>query len=165
MVGAFAGSLTLYEASSGILELLMAGLILFYIAFRIFKPGWQLSLKTAQKLNVPVGFLAGFLQGTFGISAPATLTFLNAIKFERSEFIAVISVYFLSTSIIQLQTLTYLGLMKTEHFVLGVLSIIPLVAGMPIGALLLRHAPTDLFDKVILLVLFGVAIRLLWTLQ
>ena len=41
-------------------------------------------MKIAQKLSFPLGFLAGFLQGTFGISSPATFTFLNAIKFERS---------------------------------------------------------------------------------
>ena len=63
----------------------------------------------AHKLNMPIGFLAGFLQGAFGISAPATLTFLNAIKFERTEFIIIVSVFFMTMSLIQLPTLLYLG--------------------------------------------------------
>ena len=92
-LGAFVGSLILYKASGGILEMVMAGLVLFYVGFRLYKPNWQLSMPMAHRLNLPMGFLAGFLQGAFGISAPATLTFLNAVKFERTEFIIIVSVF------------------------------------------------------------------------
>ena len=160
--GAFAGSLMLYRASGGVLEMVMAGLVLFYVGFRLFKPNWQLSMPMAHKLNMPMGFLAGFLQGAFGISAPATLTFLNAIKFERTEFIIIVSAFFMTMSLIQLPTLFYLGLMQAEHLVLGLLAVIPLMACMPVGAFILRRATPDLFDKVILVILVGVAIRLLW---
>ena len=161
-LGAFAGSLTLYQASGGVLEMLMAGIILFYVAFRLYKPNWQLSISMAQKLSMPVGFFAGFLQGAFGISAPATLTFLNAIKFERSEFIIIVSVFFLTMSLIQLPTLFYLELMQIEHLVLGLLAVIPLMAFMPMGAFILRRSTSDFFDRVILAILVGVALRLLW---
>ena len=162
-LGAFVGSLLLYQASGGVLEILMAGLVLFYVGFRLYKPNWQLSMPVAHKLNIPMGFLAGFLQGTFGISAPATLTFLNAIKFERTEFIIIVSVFFLTMSLIQLPTLHYLGLMKAEHLIFGLLAVIPLISFMPVGGFLLRHATPEIFDKVILVVLVGVAIRLFWT--
>jgi len=160
--GAFAGSLMLYRASGGVLEMVMAGLVLFYVGFRLCKPNRQLSMPMAHKLNMPMGFLAGFLQGAFGISAPATLTFLNAIKFERTEFIIIVSTFFMTMSLIQLPTLFYLGLMQAEHLVLGLLAVIPLMACMPVGAFILRRATPDLFDKVILVILVGVAIRLLW---
>ena len=163
-VGSFAGSLMLYQAASGVLEMMMAGLIMFYVTFRFANPGWQLSLKTAHKLYPPVGFTAGFLQGAVGISAPASLTFLNAIRFERSEFIVIVSAFFTTMSIIQLPTLSYFGLMQTEHVVLGSLAIIPLMAGMLLGARMLRHASAELFDKIILLILIGIAIRLIWAL-
>ena len=161
-LGAFAGSLMLYQASVGVLEMVMAGLILFYVGFRLCKPNWQLSMLMAHKLNMPMGFLAGFLQGAFGISAPATLTFLNAIKFERTEFIIIVSVFFMTMSLIQLPTLFYLGLFQAEHLIFGLLAVIPLMGFMPVGAFLLRQATPDLFDKVILLILVGVAVRLLW---
>ena len=160
--GAFAGSLMLYQASGGALEMIMAGLVLFYVGFRLCKPNWQLSMPMAHKLNMPMGFLAGFLQGAFGISAPATLTFINSIKFERTEFIIIVSMFFMTMSLIQLPTLVYLGLMRAEHMVLGLLAMIPLLGFMPVGAFILRRATPDLFDKVILIVLVGVAIRLLW---
>ena len=161
-LGAFAGSLMLYQASGDVLKILMAGLVLFYVGFRLYKPHWKLSMLLAHKLNMPMGFLAGFLQGAFGISAPATLTFLNAIKFERTEFIIIVSVFFTTMSLIQLPTLFYLGLMQAEHLVLGLLAVIPLMGFMPVGAFILRRASPSLFDKVILVVLVGVAIRLLW---
>lgn len=161
--GAFVGSLTLYKASGGILEVVMAGLVLFYVGFRLYKPKWQLSMPMAHKLNLPMGFLAGFLQGAFGISAPATLTFLNAIKFERTEFIVIVSVFFMTMSLIQLPTLYYLGLMQAEHLVFGLLAVIPLMGFMPVGAFFLRHISSELFDKIILVILLGVSIRLLWS--
>ena len=161
--GAFVGSLILHQASGGVLEIMMAGLVLFYVGFRLYKPNWQLSMQMAHKLNIPMGFLAGFLQGAFGISAPATLTFLNAIKFERTEFIIIVSVFFMTMSLIQLPTLHYLGIMKAEHLIFGLLAVIPLMGFMPVGGFLLRNATPELFDKVILVVLVGVAIRLLWT--
>ena len=160
--GAFAGSMMLYRASSGILEMVMAALVLFYVGFRLCKPSWQLSMPMAHKMNLPMGFLAGFLQGAFGISAPATLPFLNAIKFERAEFIVIVSAFFMTMSLIQMPTLFYLGLMHAEHAVLGLLAVIPLIGCMPIGNFILRHATPNYFDKVIMIVLVGVAIRLLW---
>ena len=159
--GALVGSLTLQQTSSSILEKLMGVVVLIYIAFRILKRDWKLSRIIAFKLAFPVGFLAGFLQGTLGISSPATFTFLNAIKFERPEFISIVSLFFVSMSVIQLPTLIYLGLMEIEHFILGCLAVIPLLSGMPLGALLLRNASVKLFDKVILIVLGVVAVRLL----
>ena len=162
-LGAFVGSLTLYKTSGGVLEMVMAWLVLFYVGFRLYKPNSQLSMPVAHKLNMPMGFLAGFLQGAFGISAPATLTFLNAIKFERTEFIVIVSVFFMTMSLIQLPTLLYFGLMQAEHLVLGLLAVIPLMGFMPVGAFFMRRSTPDLFDRVILAVLFGVAIRLLWT--
>ena len=113
---------------------------------------------------MPIGFLAGFLQGAFGISAPATLTFLNAIKFERTEFIIIVSIFFMTMSVIQLPTLLYVGLMQPEHLVLGVLAVLPLMGGMPLGAYILRQTKPDFFDKFILFILVGVAMRLLWAL-
>ena len=161
--GALLGSLTLQQTSSGLLEKLMALIVLFYVGFKFFRPDWNLSIKIAHKLSFPVGFLAGFLQGAFGISSPATFTFLNAIKFERTEFIAIVSTFFVSMSVIQLPTLTYLGLMEIEYLVIGTLAVFPLMLGMPLGALLLRNASVTLFDRVILFVLFAVAVRLLLT--
>ena len=160
--GALVGSLTLQHTSSIFLEKMMAILVLFYVGFRLFKPDWKLSIGIAHKISFPVGFLAGFLQGTFGISSPATFTFLNAIKFERSEFIAIVSSFFVAMSVIQLPTLTYLGLMEIEHFILGCTAILPLMLGMPLGALLLKNVSATLFDKVILFVLVGVAMELLF---
>ena len=109
-----------------------------------------------------MGFLAGFLQGAFGISAPAALTFLNAIKFERTEVIIIVSVFFMMMSVIQLPTLYYLGLMQPEHLIFGLFALIPLMRFMPVGAFFLRRATPELFDKMILVILVGVAIRRLW---
>ena len=52
--------------------------------------------------------------------------------------------------------------MEIEHFILGCLAVLPLTSGMPLGALLLKNASATLFDKVILFVLVGLALKLLF---
>ena len=57
--------------------------------------------------------------------------------------------------VIQLPTLLYVGLMQPEHLVLGLLAVLPLMGGMPLGAYILRQTTPDLFDKVIFFILVG----------
>ena len=41
-----------------------------------------------------MGVGGGILQGSAGLSAPISITFLNSMKLERNQFIPTISVYF-----------------------------------------------------------------------
>ena len=50
--------------------------------------------------------------------------------------------------------------MQAEHLIFGLFALIILMGFMPVGTFLLRHASPELFDKVILVILVGVAIRL-----
>tara|TARA_B100001093_G_C26070072_1_gene694113 strand:- start:214 stop:375 length:162 start_codon:yes stop_codon:yes gene_type:complete len=52
--------------------------------------------------------------------------------------------------------------MEIEHFILGFTAVLPLLSGMPLGAFLLKNASATLFDKVILFILVGVAMKLLF---
>ena len=47
-------------------------------------------MSVARRFGPLVGFVGGTLQGAAGISAPVSITFLNAIKLPRLTFIAVV---------------------------------------------------------------------------
>ena len=75
-------------------ETLLAGLgciVFVYIALRLMAPDWVLSRKLADRVVLPVGIAAGVMQGAGGISAPISITFLNAMRLDRGAFIATIS--------------------------------------------------------------------------
>ena len=56
-----------------------------------------------------------------GISAPVSITFLNAIKLSRSGFIAVVSMFFVAMSLVQMPMLVHYELLTLELAGYGVI--------------------------------------------
>ncbi len=110
---------------------------------------------------MPVGALAGVLQGAAGISAPVSITFLNALRTDRAAFVATISVFFAGMSIVQIPLLGVFGFLSWERIAWSCAALVPLFAAMPLGAALARRFPREVFDRVILGLLALVALRLL----
>lgn len=160
MIGAAIGTYMLSSVPGGVLKLIAAAAIFCYVGFRLAKPHWVLSFALASKIVLPIGTIAGIMQGAAGISAPISITFLSAMKLERRQFIATISVFFLAMVFVQLPLMIYFGLMTKERFTLSCFAIIPLITFMPVGAFLARHISREAFDRIILLVLSILAIRL-----
>lgn len=160
-VGTLVGTVLLIQLPATFLKLVLALTVYGYVIFRCLNSGWRLQMPLAQKMVIPTAAVAGTLQGASGISAPVSVSFVSALKLERPQFISTISIYFLATSVVQLPALFAFGLMTPSYFLFSTAAVLPLVAGMPIGSLLARKLSREHFDKVILLVLFAVATRLL----
>lgn len=160
VIGAIAGTYMLAYLPTDMLTTMIAVMVTGYIAFRVVKPEWVLEYATALRIVVPVGGVAGVLQGSLGISAPISLTFLNAMKLERNQFIATVSLFFVAMAFIQLPFLIGLGLMTTERFWISCLALIPMIGCMPVGSFLARYIPRSVFDKVILAMLALIAVKL-----
>lgn len=163
--GAVAGTLLLAKSNPDALSLAMAGVVFVYIAFRLFRPLWQLDRLLAQRVVLPVGLIAGMLQGSTGISAPVSITFVSAMRLPRQSFMAVMSIYFLSLASAQIPFMLWLDLMDGQLAFLGTAAVLPMIAGMPVGAWLARHISASLFDRIILILLACIALRLVWSAQ
>lgn len=160
-VGAGIGSILLAYLPSEVLMGVVAGVVLLYIAFRLFRPHWQLARRTADLISAPVGLIGGMMQGAGGISAPVSVTFLNAMKLERPQFIATISIFFCAMSVVQIPTLAGLGILTPHVAALSASAMLPLFAGMPVGAWLARRISKETFDRLILGLLAIIALKLL----
>ena len=158
--GAAAGSVMLVSLSSDLLLLGVAGAVFLYIGFRLARPDWILDLAVATRLAIPAGFVGGLLQGAAGISAPVSITFLNAMRMERPAFIATISVFFVAMSAMQVPLLVSWGVLTPLRLLLSVAAVLPLLAGMPLGALLAKRFSKEFFDGLILVMLAVIALRL-----
>jgi uncharacterized membrane protein YfcA len=161
-VGALVGSIMLASLPAQVLTAFLALLTLSYVAFRFARPGWQLPYPQAHRLALPMGGLAGILQGSAGISAPVSLTFVNSMGLDRAPFIATISVLFTSMALVQFPSLLALGLLTPERMGISLLACLPLFGAMPVGAWLARFMSRETFDRVILGLLVVIAARLLW---
>lgn len=160
-VGGVLGSYLLVGLPSPVLMTSMAVVVLTYVVFRLIKQDWSLNGRQAMVLAAPAGLLGGILQGATGISAPASLTFLNAVRLPRAEFIATISLFFACLSTAQVERLTSLGIFDLERLVYGLMATVVSLMFMPVGDWLAKRLSRELFDKLILLLLVALAVKTL----
>lgn len=161
-LGVLAGSLVLVWLPGEVLLAGLAALVFLYIGLRMLKPDWILGREAGERFAATAGLLGGFMQGAGGVSAPVSVTFLNAMRLERLEFIATIAVFFTATSLIQLPTLWALGVFTPERAALSLAAAVPMFGAMPVGAWLARRFSKEVFDRAILVLLVVIALRLLW---
>ena len=161
ILGAGIGTMVLAGFNSDILIGSVAMIVLLYVAFKLANPNWAMSWNLANKLVVPVGLVGGFLQGSTGLSAPISVTFMNAVNLQRAQFIFTMSLFFLSMTLIQFPAQYALGILTLERFIYGVVAVIPLFIGMSIGGYLGKRISKPAFDKIIIIVLSLLALRLL----
>lgn len=148
--GAGVGSILLANLPSDALTLTVAAAVFLYLGFRIAAPDWSLTFDRARPFAPVAGFAGGVLQGAAGVSAPISISFLNAIRLPKPEFIATISVFFMAMSAVQIPVLAQLGILTWDRAAIGLISTVCLLAAMPLGARLTRTVSPRGFDRIIL---------------
>ena len=136
--------------------------MIIYILLKLIVPSWKLNYIKAKKLVFLMGAGGGILQGSAGLSAPISITFLNSMKLERNQFIPTISVYFGVMSIFQMPTLYYYDFLNLEIIIMSCISTIVLMAFMPFGSWIAKSVSKDSFDKITLILLGFIALRIIY---
>jgi len=161
-IGAFLGTILLANLSIKILTLSVAFIVIVYILLKLIVPSWKLTYEKAKKLVFLMGGFGGILQGTAGLSAPISITFLNSMKLERNQFIPTISVYFGVMSIFQMPTLYYYNFLNLEIILVSCISTLVLLSFMPIGSWIAKSVSKESFDKITLILLGFIAFRIIY---
>lgn len=161
-IGVIIGTLILANLSPEVLSLVVAFAVFAYIGFRFARPDWVIPFARARTLSIPAGLVAGMLQGASGLSAPVSLSFLNAMRLERPYFISTASIFFVSITVLQIPTLDTLGLLTWDRLLVSFAALVPILAFMPVGARIARRFSKDVFDRVILVLLACLAVKLVF---
>lgn len=161
-VGVVLGTWVLVEVDSRTLSLVVALAVLLYLALRVTKASWRLSPPFAARLAAPFGLLSGIVQGSAGISAPVSLSFINAMQLDRLTFMSTVSLLFVTFGSIQIPALALTGVLTLTGFLISCAALLPLLLGMPIGAFLARTVSRETFDRLIMILLAGLATKMLW---
>jgi len=162
-LGVIGGTALLAALPGDTLALILAGSVILYILLRLARPSFLLSQDRAQPLAGLAGLLGGVLQGAAGISAPVVPSFLNAMRLDRPVFIVTISAFFSAMAVMQVPALVYFGLLTLPLLGLSTLALGAQAAAMPLGQWAARHMSARAFDRVILLMLTGLAGQLIYT--
>ena len=161
-IGALIGTILLANLSIKILTLSVAFIVIIYILLKLIVPSWKLIYEKAAKLVFIMGTAGGVLQGAAGLSAPISITFLNAMKLERNQFIPTISVYFGVMSIFQMPTLYYYDFLNFEIILASLISTVVLLSFMPLGSWVAKSVSKENFDKITLILLAFIALRIIY---
>lgn len=160
--GVVPGSILLANLPTEVLSVVMAGVVFLYIGSRSTRPDWSLTRDQGRRFGPALGFVGGVLQGAGGISAPVSVSFLNALRLSRVDFIGTISVYFLAMASLQIPTLIALGILSWERVGFAVLAVIPMFMGISIGAWIAKRFSKESFDRAVLILLAVIAVKLVW---
>jgi uncharacterized membrane protein YfcA len=161
-VGVLIGTALLTGLPSRGLDLLIAGAVLLYVAFRLIQPDWAIGGGLARTLAIPAGITAGVLQGATGLSAPATLGFLGAVRFSRPTFVATVALLFLIFSAVHIGVLGVFGVFTPLLAAASLVALMPILLGMEVGSRLSDHIPQVIFDRLVLGLLVAIAIKTLF---
>lgn len=161
-VGGYLGSQVLVSISDRALTLILASVLGAYLLTRWHNPHFSVSgLK--EKIASPVfGLASGFIQGTNGISAPAIAPYFHAIRLEHHTYVFAIATTFWTITVVQLATLTNLGVYNSDRLVEGLIALIPVVLAQPLGMKLSRQISKAAFDKILLTTLVLMELKLLY---
>ncbi|MBK1624370.1 sulfite exporter TauE/SafE family protein [Afifella marina] len=160
LIGIAAGTLLLTSLPARFLSLGLALVMLAYIALRLLHPQVKLAMARATAIAPAIGFLAGTLQGATGISAPVSVTFMNALRLERPKFVFAVSVLFTSFAVAQLPSLALAGILTWQRLMLSIAALVPVFLGMRLGQWLGRDMKPGSFDRLILAILAVITVKL-----
>jgi len=158
--GATAGTFALASLPLDALMLGLAICVVVYIGFRLARPDWVLDFGLAERMVVPVGLFGGFLQGSVGVSAPVSVTFLHAMRLGRDAFIGTISLFFIAMTFGQVPALVGLGVLTWKLAGFGLLAIGPIMFGVWLGTALGRRFSAQMFDRAMLVLLAALAAKI-----
>lgn len=161
-LGCIGGTLLLASLPERWLVLTVALCVAAYIGLRLLRPEFRLAFETARRIVWPVSLVSGLLQGAAGISAPVSVSYLNAMRLARPAFIATISACFIAMAAVQLPMLFATGLLSWPLLGVSIFALLPILGFMPLGAWLARALTPQGFDRLVLLMLGAVALRLFY---
>ena len=160
VLGVLGGTWFLTTAPERALELALGLLLLAYLALRLSKPHFAIGPKAAERMAIPAGLGAGLLHGATGISAPIGVTFIHAMRFDREALVFAISAMFMVLALVQAPSLWFAGVLQPEWLLQGIFALIPTFLFMPAGQWLADKLSAAAFDKMILVFLGVIGLKM-----
>ncbi|MGH2736611.1 MAG: sulfite exporter TauE/SafE family protein [Actinomycetota bacterium] len=160
--GAVAGTVLLDTLDEDVLSFVLAGMIGVYAVMFLTNPSLRLSPDLTRYTSPPVGLAAGVLQGATGMSGTVISTYLHSYRLTKEAYVLSITTIFQVFAVVQALTLAGVGLYTGNLFVLSMLSLVPIMALLPLGARFTDRLSRRTFDFVILLLLLVSALKLVY---
>lgn len=117
----------------------------------------------ARRMLLGVGAVSGFLNATVGASGPVTSPFFKAVTASHKAFVATAAATQVLAHISKLVAFSADGWSITDHSAMIIVGVIGVVGGSWIGTRLLDRVSEAGLDRVFMVVLTALALRLIFT--
>ncbi len=158
--GVIVGLMLLVRIDQNVLALLIAALVLVFLARRDRLLGKDPQTIRMRVIGPVVGWFSGVLNGTTSIASPLLATYLHARHLSAREFVVSLALVFQVFSTVQILGLWALGLYDPPMVTTGVLGLVPTLAATAIGAKLRYRLDNATFRRVIVVLLLISALNL-----
>jgi uncharacterized membrane protein YfcA len=108
-----------------------------------------------------LGIVAGLLGGATTIYGPLVALYFQTLRYDKWPFVYVISMIFLAGTVAQNVTFATLRLYTPEAVIYGLLSCLPVYAGVHVGMHLSRKASRPLFNYLVLVLVLVSSLNLI----
>lgn len=153
-----AGIVILKETDDSLIRYIAGGLILLAIANKAFK--LHLAMKDTPLTRSIVGTLSGIGNGIASIDGPPVVFYLTSINATKQQFKNVLAAHFLILGLVAIVAHVIWGSYTADLWFLIGYMLVFTVGGLFLGMRLSRNMNEQLFEKVILVILVGLAISL-----
>ena len=143
------------------LKTLVAVALLSSVALMAFHPKLEIAPSAERRWSVGVGLISGVLGGVSSLMGPLVITYLVALGLSREQFVGSISVIYLAAALPLYGGMIFFGVLGLPEFVLSVLALAPMFAGMAIGRRLRQRTSEAAFRRILLGFLTLLAVLLL----
>ncbi len=148
--------------SAGTLNAMLAIAVLTAVVLMGVNPKLHISARRENICSAVVGAVSGIMGGISSLTGPIIITYLTALGLPRETFVRTISIIYLAGSVPLYVALAIVGRFGFAEFLLSLLAMVPVFAGMVVGKKIRGRLSEVWFRRVLLGFLILIAVLLLF---
>ena len=161
VAGVFLGTKVLVTLPLWALNFCLGAMVLMFVVSNWLRFDFTVSPRMEKVLNIPAGFIGGFLNGMTNAAGPALAVYLYSLKLKKADFIKSISTMFIVTKLSQLVAVSTWNLFNRSTLSLSLEVTLFVLLGFYGGLKLQDRINQQTFSRGLLMLLFVVGITLI----
>ncbi|MDH3241593.1 MAG: sulfite exporter TauE/SafE family protein, partial [Alphaproteobacteria bacterium] len=155
------GTFSLVKLSPGTVSVLLGLAVAFFAAASLLKPTLRVSPRWEHPIGVAAGAVGGFFGGMVLIGGPPVIMLMVALHLKKEEFIGAMGMVYLTMLVPAAVSLVGFGVLRAEHIVPGLVSLIPVGAALFLGQWVRGRIDEQRFRKVLLISMVVIGLNLI----
>lgn len=161
IAGVFLGTKVLVTLPLWVLNLCLGAMVLVFVVSNWLHFEFIVSPRLERLLNVPAGFISGFLNGMTNAAGPALAIYLYSLKLKKADFIKSISTIFIVTKLSQLVAVSTWNLFNPSTLALSIGVTLFVFLGFRAGLKIQDRINQHNFNRGLLILLFVIGMTLI----